>query len=98
MKEGDINNRLPITAPDLFQAVRQTVMRHCRSHRQVCRESMIGDACLPQNSRRFLINLHEASAYDFLTLIKLVQTAVYAKSGIWLECEIIQITPNTTFG
>ena len=58
----------------------------------------VGDACVSTKHAGFLINLHEASAYDFLTLIKLVQTAVYAKSGIWLECEIIQITPNNTFG
>lgn len=47
-----------------------------------------GDAQVSQKHAGFLINLGNATSYDFLALIEHVRDIVYEQTGILLECEV----------
>ncbi len=53
-----------------------------------------GDAKISEKHANFLINEHNASFIDMITLIKDIQNTVFEKMGISLELEIKIITPN----
>ena len=48
----------------------------------------VGDAMVSPKHANFLINVGEASAQDFLQLMRIVQEEVMALNGVWLEPEV----------
>lgn len=48
----------------------------------------VGEAMVSPKHANFLINLGNATAGDFLKLMRVVQEKVFARSRIWLESEV----------
>jgi UDP-N-acetylmuramate dehydrogenase len=58
------------------------------------RGKRIGGAQVASNHGNFIVNLGHASSGDVLALIGAVRTAVHARTGYWLSCEVRYVSPD----
>ncbi len=54
----------------------------------------IGDAQIAPNHGNFIVNLGNASSREVLALIELMRSAVHARTGFWMHCEVRYLQPD----
>ncbi len=54
----------------------------------------IGDVQVSSRHANFFVNLGNASSVDFLKTIDHVRKAVFARTGLWLPCEVRYVSPQ----